>query len=166
MKKQHKKEIREVALSDVCKAIPDLHYTALATIPADDAMLIVAGHIDEYEASATLPLTPRRRGKLYLRASARYQEADALRLQRDDPEYYAELLALRPQFEKMQKSAKVTFTDAGGLLLPVDCVVGSCFVDYNYRAPRVWCINRAVMLDTFRKVPSRGGFYFLREVNL
>lgn len=163
-KKKNHNGIARVSPEHIYSELPDLHYIAIATLPADDALLIALQCLDIYEASATLSLTPRRRGKLYLRAAASYTEEQARLLKSNDSEFYEALVAARPQVEKQRKrSAKVTFAEHGELLLPTGCLVGSCYVDFDARTPREWRISRATLIDSFIQVPSRGGIYFLRE---
>lgn len=159
------KIIREVSAEDIYTDLPDLHYTAIATLPADDALLIATGQLDEYIASALLALTPRRRGKLYLRAAAHYGTKQAIRLRAEEFTFYEALRKLRPELTKLKKRAKVTFAEVEELLLPINCIVGSCYVDYDANGPRLWHITRPELLKTFVEVPGCGGIYFLREIN-
>lgn len=166
-----KAKLSSVTARDVNNALPDLHYTAVATLPVIDAVLLCLGLLDVYEAN--IQLTPRRNGqKLYVRAASNFTEKQYADFVTEDTELSValnrHLKALADRAFAQSKGAKVIFRDFktynGDLWLPMDCIIGSIVPRTKGKDLREWYISSPVLLDTFYSVPSKGGIYFLREL--
>lgn len=165
-----KAKVSNVSKQDLQHALPDLHYTAIVTLPVIDAVLLCLGLLDIYDANFALP--PRRNGqKLYVRAASSFPNQLFANFIRSDAELFADLMAHYSQLRKAKQNPdnkKVTFTSfktlPGELWFPLDCIIGSIVPRTVGKSPREWHITSPQLLKSFYSIPSRGGFYFLREL--
>lgn len=153
-----------ITKEDLTHDLSDLTYTPIVTLPVLDALLISLGLIEEYEAMVSLP--SRRFGnKMYIRAASVLKERERIELERDYNFLYKDLLQKHAELKtKSRSKSKVTFVEAFGMCVPVNCLVGE-FVPQMQKncSPRCWHITQARLLDKFYAVEPRGGVYFLRH---